>query len=458
MSYPSWLNSILKSSVIGAVATLYGCASGTSTLPGTLPQILADVTPATTLSSADFSAQNQGVAPQPLEKYINENQITGLRSQVLNDMEAGVVALDIGVPEYAAAVFQDAYKRIETVYADNESAKAARSKFVPEANKDFKGEPYERAMLGYYMGMSDLLLQDIENAKVSFKWGEYQDTMSAAEAYQSDMALHNLLIGWATQCQGDYEGAQEHYDRAREYASDLTIPKKSHNLLLIAESGPAPVKYASGKHDEFLHYKEGASESANSVSFKLGKHQYNGTLAEDIYYQASTLGGRAVDNILAGKASFKDSAETTSGAAAATSLVSSTLALDSYATGNADLGDAYAMVGGLAALISIGAKIAADSSKPAADTRYWDNLPAKIYVATASIGDANETIEARFDYPTRQQHIQREAIHQTGACYLGRVRDQGENYWRPDQDAAWVQLVEPLNDLDADPEQASLEF
>ena len=50
----------------------------------------------------------------------------------------------------------EALDRIEAVYADNAKAEAARSKFTKENAKDFKGEPYERAMAYYYRGLAYL--------------------------------------------------------------------------------------------------------------------------------------------------------------------------------------------------------------------------------------------------------------------------------------------------------------
>ena len=69
------------------------------------------------------------------------------------------------------------------------AAELARSNFAREDVKDFKGEPFERAMVFYYLGLSYLALGDFENARTSIKAGEYQDNLSRAEKYQADFAL-----------------------------------------------------------------------------------------------------------------------------------------------------------------------------------------------------------------------------------------------------------------------------
>ncbi|MEC8183119.1 MAG: hypothetical protein VX123_13805 [Pseudomonadota bacterium] len=48
------------------------------------------------------------------------------------------------------------------------AAGLARSNFAREDVKDFKGEPFERAMVFYYLGLSYLALGDFENARASF--------------------------------------------------------------------------------------------------------------------------------------------------------------------------------------------------------------------------------------------------------------------------------------------------
>ena len=121
----------------------------------------------------------------------------GPRNAVLNHGRIGFLAFELGRPRLAQAQLENAAQAIETVYADNSAAELARSNFAREDVKDFKGEPFERAMVFYYLGLSYLALGDFENARASFKAGEYQDSLSRAEKYQADFALLNFLAGWA---------------------------------------------------------------------------------------------------------------------------------------------------------------------------------------------------------------------------------------------------------------------
>lgn len=140
--------------------------------------------------------------PAVLAPYVETLLAQGPRNAVLNHGRIGFLAFELGRPRLAQAQLENAAQAIETVYADNPAAELARSNFAREDVKDFKGEPFERAMVFYYLGLSYLALGDFENARASFKAGEYQDSLSRAEKYQADFALLNFLAGWAAHCAG----------------------------------------------------------------------------------------------------------------------------------------------------------------------------------------------------------------------------------------------------------------
>ena len=133
--------------------------------------------------------------PAVLAPYVETLLAQGPRNAVLNHGRIGFLAFELGRPRLAQAQLENAAQAIETVYADNPAAELARSNFAREDVKDFKGEPFERAMVFYYLGLSYLALGDFENARASFKAGEYQDSLSRAEKYQADFALLNSLAG-----------------------------------------------------------------------------------------------------------------------------------------------------------------------------------------------------------------------------------------------------------------------
>ncbi|MDB5452965.1 MAG: hypothetical protein JWO33_1543 [Caulobacteraceae bacterium] len=104
---------------------------------------------------------------------------------------------------------------------------------------------------------------------------------------------------------------------------------------------------------------------------------------EDIYYQASTRGGRAIDKILQGKAQFKATTGSIGSVVADTSVAIS----EQYGASNATL-----IAGGVAGVFLI----VSSSAKPAADTRYWSSLPDTVHVMTLASGGKPLVATARF--------------------------------------------------------------
>lgn len=324
----------------------------------------------------------------------------GERNRVLNQERAGLAAFEAGDYKTAAASFDDALNRIETLYADNPRAKKARSTFTPERSKAFKGEAYERAMAFYYRGLIYLAEGDYGNARAVFQGGQLQDAFAEDQRYQSDFAVLDVLSGWASQCEGNTALARDFYSRATQSRAGIFIPAPDDRTLAIADMGLSPMKVGEGDYGEYLTYAAPDPVPEASVSFLAAGITYDASFGEDLYWQATTRGGRQVDKILAGKAEFKDNAI----AVGVVSLQLADVALDvaSYQAwddddydrhhrhhdrhdDDDDSDEALAWAAGLA-IIGVGALLVADSTAPEADTRYWDNLPAHIDYTTLPAG------------------------------------------------------------------------
>lgn len=299
----------------------------------------------------------------------------GPRNRVLNQMRAGLAAFEAGADDIAAASFDDALNYIEAIYADNPTAEKARSTFLPERTKEFKGEAYERAMAFFYRGLLFLAEGDYGNARAVFQGGQLQDAFAEDQRYQSDFAILDVLSGWASQCEGNSVLARDFYQRATQARPGIYIPRPTDRVLGIADMGLPPLKVGGGEYGEYLVYTEPQAVPEQKAIFVANGRGYEATFGEDLYWQASTRGGRQVDKILAGKAEFKDIATNV----AVGSMVVADAALDVavYSSYSGD-SDAALAVAGVAAVVGIASMFMAESAKPEADTRYWDNLPAHI--------------------------------------------------------------------------------
>jgi tetratricopeptide (TPR) repeat protein len=232
-------------------------------------------------------------------------------------------------------------------------------------------------MAYYYRGLLYLRKGDYDNARASFKAAEYQDTVSGEESFQSDFGLLTYLQGWASHCAGDGSQAADTFEQAAKIDPNLKTPGPNDNLLVLTELGNGPVKATDGQYQEKLVFRPGSAMPENGAIVTLGSGKTTRawplTPAANIYTQASTRGGRAIDGILDGKAQFKSGLETTS---ALVTGVGSSFA--QQMGGNA----LYAQ--GAGALIGMFSK----SVRPAADTRMWDGLPSTIMVGTTRWGAA----------------------------------------------------------------------
>ena len=312
---------------------------------------------------------------EKLREYYRVLYYDGEHNAVLNYERLGLLAMELGYYGDAEKAFDGALDRIEAFYGKDKQAEKATSATRLEVNKDFKGEPYERAMAYYYRGLLYLRKGDYDNARASFKAAEYQDTVSADESFQSDFGLLTYLQGWASHCAGDGSQAADSFEQAAKIDAKLKAPGPNDNLLVLTELGTGPVKATDGQYREKLVFRPGATVPENGAIVTLGTGKTTRAWplvpAADLYTQASTRGGRAIDGILNGKAQFKAGLETTS-----TVVTAVGTSFAQQMGGNA----LYAQ--GIGAAINLFSK----SVRPAADVRMWDSLPSSILVGTTRWG------------------------------------------------------------------------
>ena len=326
--------------------------------------------------------------PEELHRLYKPMLLEGKRNKVLNNMRVGLANLELGNTGLSSQSFDEALLGIETIYANEDKAEKARSLWFKEKVKDFKGEPYERAMAYYYRGVLYLIEGDYENARASFKGGMLQDAFAEEDQNRADFAVLAFLDGWSSFCLGDKSLADDAFEEALEHNAALARPAESHNLLLIAETGGAPRKAAERDSKEKLTFSRGETQLVEKVVFNHGEQKHVAIPSEDIFQQASTRGGRPVDFILDGKAQFKETADVVGDVM----LTAGATTMAVGAQGGSDeavLAGAALMLGGL---ISKGVSSATAAD---ADARYWDNLPDKIFLGTLEYSGQDD-VTARF--------------------------------------------------------------
>ncbi len=308
-------------------------------------------------------------------------------------MSSGLRAFAKGEDIQAAATFDRVIAGINVIYADTEEARKARSLWYAEEEKLFKGEPYERAMAFYYRGLLFLRSGDYENARASFRSGLLQDAFAEEQQHRADFALLLFLDAWASQCLDADDMAEEAYAELVEkrHRPDFIIPDRDHDLLVVVETGDAPRKLADGVGHYQLKYRPGRNPQEKSVRLLLSGQSVSMYPMEDIYLQAATRGGRAVDHIIGRKVTFRRGAQKVASVLTQASSISMLLA---PAFGEA-AGDVRT-VAGAAGIVGTIAWAGSVAARPEADTRRWDNLPGAVHVLTMKQDDAPKEIPVRF--------------------------------------------------------------
>ena len=221
-------------------------------------------------------------------------------------------------------------------------------------------------MAFYYRGILYLMEEDYENARASFKSGILQDTLAEQEEYAQDFALLEFLEGWSSQCNGNADLAVEAYAMAKGHNGSTVLPDGDHNLLVLADLGYAPVKFASGEQGQLLKIRKNETDYPPIQGFELDGEAMAFANQDSVLWQAQTRGGRQFDAILEGKAEFKEGAEdmaTTAGAVAEVGVAIGTAGLLTGNDNMANLGGIMGVAGGLASLL---AGATADATKPQA--------------------------------------------------------------------------------------------
>lgn len=203
------------------------------------------------------------------------------------------------------------------------------------------------------------------------------------------------------------------FDRVLATCSDPAT-----NTFILHEIGTGPTKTRHGKYGQTLKFRgyENEAERFLFMVYPDGQDQpvwaSLSVLGESIDYQARTRGGREMDSILEGKASFRDAMKVTSslaatgasaamvaGAAAASAMVTTTtvtytvtssgtmVATTTTSTAPAGMAAAGPYIIGAVALLAIykGAKILADHTHPEADIRGWHELPSRLMMTCGTL-------------------------------------------------------------------------
>lgn len=334
-----------------------------------------------------------GPVPAPLQPYVDKVLKGDARNRVLHEMELGVAALAHDEIDLARLAFDNAVGQIEITHGGTEQAQKARSLWYEEGTKDFKGEPYERAMAYYYRGLIYLRDRDPDNARACFNSAILQDAFAEEHQNRCDFAVLYLMTAYACHLQDDTTARDEEFAKFTALRPDFAAPDWANSLLAIAESGQSPRKLADGVGHFQMKLFRGKGVLDVKTEFAAGAQKWAGYPAEDIAFQAMTRGSRPIDKILEGKVQFRQKAD-----AFGTTLTSVSSEVMVAAPLFGQSSNVTAVAGGIG-LIGVASQFIAQNARPRADTRYWSSLPDTVHVAFLPKDIRGQRVAASFIDP-----------------------------------------------------------
>jgi tetratricopeptide (TPR) repeat protein len=176
---------------------------------------------------------------------------------VLNNCRLGSVDLALYDNNAAQKDFLRAYEVINSVGVNN-GGRTLGAVVLDEKIKVWKGEPFERAMANYYLGLTYYQQQDYSNARAAFqnalfKLRDYGGDTAKEDQYtqiESNFALGLLMLAKCYQHLDRPEDAKKTFAQAManrpnlQPLADYDLNAKS-NVLLVIDFGYGPVKETS---------------------------------------------------------------------------------------------------------------------------------------------------------------------------------------------------------------------
>jgi len=333
---------------------------------------------------------------EPLANEPDENY-------VLNNLRLGSAAMAAYELDEAEAAFVRAYEVLNAGSVNDQNRRTA-AVFINEKMKIWRGEPYERALCNFYLGMIYYHRADYNNARAAFenalfKLRDYADPDRDEDHFrevENNFAIALLMLGrsWimlnrpdlADACFRQVVDAYPDFGPVAQALSDRSV-----NTILFVEFGFAPRKTADGM--------DGAK-----VSFVPNPHQAGLVPRPQVIVDGQRVNSRPFDSILFDTTVMAqdrlwqsiDTIRVTK-SVIGTGLVVAGLGTAIYGATEEDAGTAAV---GLA-LAGVGMLLKESSE---ADTRQWEMLPRGAFLVPLTLSPGKHNIAVTFpDVPQLDQ-------------------------------------------------------
>ena len=345
--------------------------------------------------------------------------------------ELGTCYWAVGDIDKAKRIFMQAEVLLRGFY-DAKSEKKAVSLWGAESSKVYKGDPYERSCLYLFLGLLLLDSGDVDNALACFKSAQLADSDVVNQLYRSDFGLLQMLEAYCYSWRGQDDMYAQSIELAlssfqqthpqikpimsrkqellkqtennkklsetenkaaadklqnidKELAKSISALEMSYckpmqtnfNTLVLLWTGKSPIKKRYGKYGEDRAIVKRPNSEANHYELLIDDVVWMDGIQgfANIAHQATTRGGRQMDNVLASQAAFKGFS-------------------DSFGDSLMDSADDVGGTAGLAILaIGLIAKGVAAATKVEADIRCWRLLPEELILVPLSLKPGSHKIK-----------------------------------------------------------------
>lgn len=296
---------------------------------------------------------------------------------------------------------------LEELY-DPASEQKALSSWHGEVNKVYKGAPHEMSMFYVLMGLSFAERGEFSDAWRCVQNGILHDNDSKEEKYRSDFALLLYLGAVFADKAGEADGAAQCRRRLRETLDamadrsksiDAPLDNSNPDTLVLVWSGTPPTYGRDGEYGQTRTTLpgEGCPFEYVTVVTADGREIVMPPKTGDINYQATTRGGRLMDNVLQDKADLKDDMKLFAQASSTISGFLFGMALNQLGGSPHELLISGSLAaGGIAFLVFDGLFCwAYDSADPRADIRSWVTLPGSLDILPLNLGHGASDFRVR---------------------------------------------------------------
>lgn len=194
-----------------------------------------------------FFAADYAAAAEELRPYADRTD----ENFALQNARLGLIYLAAGELDAAEAAFLRAYEVIHSVGV-NDGGRTLGAVLVDEKLRVWKGEPFERAMVSFYLGVVYSILGDLNNARAAyenalFRLRDFDDDRDQlrADELESNFTLASIMLGRTWQRLGRDDLASAAFRRAVELQpslgelADPNVHRRS-NVLLVVDQGYGP--------------------------------------------------------------------------------------------------------------------------------------------------------------------------------------------------------------------------